>query len=101
MSNKICHYEADVLIRCEKNTVKTIKNHFCQHCGGDLRKTLAIEIGVFGKFSDSDKPIYNYDYLQDVADEGIFKYVDMNGEYWEYFKSGLPVEKIVIAGEAD
>jgi rRNA maturation protein Nop10 len=102
MSNtatKTCHWENGKLIRCPNNKVKTIKNHFCQHCGGDLRKPLLIEPGVFGKFSDSDKPMYNYDYLQKVEDTEQFPYVDANGEYWELFKPGLPAEKIEV--EAD
>ena len=94
--NKICHYEDNKLIRCPLNKVKTIKNHFCQHCGGDLRKSSEVTPGVFGKFYDGDKPMYRYDYLMKIDEPEQFPYVDMNGEYWEYFKVGMPVEKIDI-----
>lgn len=97
MSEKLCHYESGVLIRCPLNKVKTIKNQFCQHCGGDLRKKNEIVPGIFGKFTDSDKPDhYRYDYLREISGEEIFKYIDMNGEYWENFKVGIPVDKIEI-----
>ena len=94
--NKLCHYEDGKLIRCSKNKIKTIKNHFCQHCGGDLRKPVPIEPGMFGKFFDLDIPAYRFDYLRVIDEKEQFSYVDMDGNYWECFKPGLPAKKIEV-----
>ena len=53
MSEDICRWEDGKLIRCSKNTVKTIRDNFCKHCGSDLRKPKPkIEPGMFGRFFD-------------------------------------------------
>lgn len=99
MSKDLCHWSGGELIRCSKNTVKTIKDPFCRHCGGDLRKSSEIIPGLFGKFQD-DSGAYGYNYLHHSEDSpcGIV-YVDVNGDYWDHFIPGLPAEKVEISVE--
>jgi hypothetical protein len=94
-----CHYnEAGELIRCPDNKVKTIRDRYCRHCGADLKQPEPITPGLFGKFYDDDG--LKYDYLRKI-DDGQFPYVDMAGDYWEFFKPGLPDERIVIPDPDD
>lgn len=86
MTKDVCHWENGKLIRCSKNTVKTIKDPFCRHCGMDLKKPpVEIVPGVFGKFWEGKK--YSYGFLERIEEE---LFVDQLGDYWNDFKPGFP-----------